>query len=167
MLANPQVAGALSDLMPLCHQNSTQNWGHVFWPQCLDDYQKPLRADSLDKDEEDEVHSGGGWSTPSTDPWKVSTPNPEEEAIKWGQTLVQESTPSLTTSHSNSPYSEVESSNPLPELEHPKPSMTDKPLEEESHEALKVTARAPSPPPPPPTAIAKHVEEPHGQCGFF
>lgn len=78
--------------MPLRSQHSTQNWGHVFWPTHLDDYQKPFGADSSDEDEDKDEEHSGGWSTPSTDPWKVSTPDPEEEAIKWGLTPVEEST---------------------------------------------------------------------------
>ena len=101
MLANPQIAGALSDLMPLRNQHGTHSWGHIFWPQRLDDYPEPIEVDSSD------VSSDDGWSIPSTDPWKVSTPDPDEEAIKWGQTSDQESTPSLTSSSSDSSYSEV------------------------------------------------------------
>ncbi|KAI0327004.1 hypothetical protein GY45DRAFT_1373483 [Cubamyces sp. BRFM 1775] len=162
MLANPQVAGVLSDLMPLRHQHSTQNWGHVFWPQRLDDYQKPLGADSSDEDEEqDEVRSDDEWSIPSTNPWKSPTPDPKEEAIKWGLTPVEESTPSLVSSRSSSPCSEVESFDLLPELDHLELSTVDELPEEEFHKALEVAARAPSPPPPPPTLI-KNVEEPRG-----
>ena len=110
MLANPQVAGALSDLMPLRNQHGTHSWGHVFWPQRLDDYPQAIEVDSSDEEEdEDEVRSDGGWSIPSTDPWKVSTPDPEEEAIKWGPTSVEELTPTLSSSSSDSSYSEVES----------------------------------------------------------
>ena len=168
MLANPQVAGALSDLMPLRNQHGTHSWGHVFWPQRLDDYPQAIEVDSSDEEEdEDEVRSDGGWSIPSTDPWKVSTPDPEEEAIKWGPTSVEGSTPTLSSSSSDSSYSEVESFDLLPELEQLELSTIDELSEEEFHEALKVAVRAPSPPPPPPTAITKHVEEPHGRCGFF
>ncbi|KAJ8457446.1 hypothetical protein ONZ51_g11527 [Trametes cubensis] len=167
MLANPQVARALSDLMPLRNQHGTHSWGHVFWSQCFDDYPQPIKVDSLNEEEdENEVHSNGGWSIPSTDPWKVSTPDPEEEAIKWGPTSVEGLTPTLSLSQSDSPYSEVESFNLLPELDQLELSKIDGLLEEEFHEALKVTVRAPSPPPPP-TAITKHVKEPHGECGFF
>ncbi|KAJ8473513.1 hypothetical protein ONZ51_g7817 [Trametes cubensis] len=167
MLANPQIAGALSDLMPLRNQHGTHSWGHIFWPQRLDDYPEAIE---VDEDEDADVSSVGGWSIPSTDPWKVSTPDPEEEAIKWGQTSDQESTPSLTSSSSDSSYSEVESFDLLPELEHLKLSMVDevdKLPEEEFHEALKVAVRAPSPPPPPPTMLTKNVEEPQGRCRFF
>ena len=167
MLANPQVAGALSDLMPLRNQHGTHSWGHVFWPQRLDDYPQPIEVDSSDEEEdEDEVRSDSGWSIPSTDPWKISTPDPEEEAIKWG-TTVEGSTPTLSSSSSDSSYEEVESFDPLPELGHLELSTIDELSEDEFHEALKVAVRAPSPPPPPPTAITKHVEEPHGRCGFF
>ena len=161
MLANPQIAGALSDLMPLRNQHGTHSWGHVFWPQRLDDYPEPIEVDSSD------VSSDDGWSIPSTDPWKVSTPDPEEEAIKWGQTSVQESTPSLTSSSSDSSYSEVESFDLLPELEQLELSTIDELSEDEFHEALRVAVRAPSPPPPPPTTVTKNVEEPRGRCGFF
>ncbi|KAI0323856.1 hypothetical protein GY45DRAFT_1376005 [Cubamyces sp. BRFM 1775] len=123
MLANPQVAGVLSDLMPLRHQHSTQNWGHVFWPQHLDDYQKPLGADSLDEDEEQD-------ESPTLDA--------KEEAIKWGLTSVEESTPSLVSSHSSLPCSEVESFDLLPKLNHLKLSTVDELLEEEFHKALEV-----------------------------
>ena len=168
MLTNPQVAGALSDLMPLRNQHGTHSWGHVFWPQRLDDYPQPIEVDSSDEEEdEDEVRSDGGWSIPSTDPWKVSTPDPEEEAIKWGPTSVEGSTPTLSSPSSDSSYSEVESFDLLPELEQLELSTIDELSEEEFHKALKVAVRAPSPPPPPPTAITKHVEEPNGRCGFF
>ena len=167
MLANPQVAGVLSDLMPLRNQHSTQNWGHVFWPTRLDDYQKPFGTDSSDEDEDKDEEHSGGWSTPSTDPWKVSTPDPEEEAIKWGLTPVEESTPSLVSSRSDSPCSEVESFDLLPELDHLELSTVDELSEEEFHDALKVAVRAPSPPPPPPTTLLKNVEGSHRQCVFF
>ncbi|KAI0326528.1 hypothetical protein GY45DRAFT_1373864 [Cubamyces sp. BRFM 1775] len=167
MLANPQVAGVLSDLMPLRHQHSTQNWGHVFWPQCLDDYQKPLGADSSDEEEDqDEVRSGSGWSSLSTNPWKVSTPDPEEEAVKWGQSN-EKSPPSLVFSRSDSPSSEAESFDLLPELNHLELSTVDELSEEEFHDALEVAARTPSPPPPGSTILTKSTEEPCGRCGLF
>ena len=97
----------------------------------------------------------------------MSTPDPEEEAIKWGQTSVQESTPSLTSSSSDSSYSEVESFDLLPELEQLELSTIDELSEDEFHEALRVAVRAPSPPPPPPTTVTKNVEEPRGRCSFF
>ncbi|KAJ8472862.1 hypothetical protein ONZ51_g8233 [Trametes cubensis] len=145
MLANPQVAGALSDLMPLRNQHGTHSWGHVFWPQRLDDYPQAIEVDSSDEEENED----------------------EEEAIKWGPTSVEGSTPTLSSSSSDSSYLEVESFDLLPELEQLELSTIDELSEEEFHEALKVAVRAPSPPPPPPTAITKHVEEPHGRCGFF
>ena len=166
MLANPQIAGALSDLMPLRNQHGTHNWGHIFWPQRLDDYPEPIE---VDEDEDADVSSVGGWSVPSTDPWKVATPDPEEEAVKWGQTS-EESTPSLVSSRSDSPYSEVESFDLLPELEHLELSTVDEVdelSEEEFHKALKVAVRAPSPPPPPSSTLTKNAEEPRGRCGFF
>ncbi|KAJ8488098.1 hypothetical protein ONZ51_g3764 [Trametes cubensis] len=150
MLANPQIVGALSDLMPLRNQHGTHSWGHIFWPQRLDDYPGSIE---VDKDEDADV----------------STPDPEAEAIKWGQTS-EESTPSLVSSRSDSPYSEVESFDLFPELNHLELSTVDevdKLPEEEFHKALKVAVRAPSPPPPPPTTVTKNVEEPHGHCGFF
>ncbi|KAJ8482619.1 hypothetical protein ONZ51_g5260 [Trametes cubensis] len=151
MLANPQIAGALSDLMPLRNQHGTHSWGHIFWPQRLDDYPEAIE---VDEDEDADV----------------STPDPEEEAIKWGQTSAQESTPSLTSFSSDSSYSEVDSFDLLPELEHLELSTVDEVdelPEEEFHEALKVAVRAPSPPPPPPTTLTKNVEEPQGRCRFF
>ncbi|KAI0323499.1 hypothetical protein GY45DRAFT_1404455, partial [Cubamyces sp. BRFM 1775] len=169
MLANPQVAGVLSDLMPLRHPHSTQNWGHVFWPQRLDDSQEPLGAESSDEDkEQDEVRSEEGWSIPSTNPWKLPTPNSKEEAIKWGQSI-EKSPPSLISSRSSSPCSEAESFDLLPELNHLELSTVDEVSEEEFHKALEVAARAPSPPPPPPPppTLIKNVEEPHGRCGYF
>ncbi|KAJ8455229.1 hypothetical protein ONZ51_g12558 [Trametes cubensis] len=159
MLANPQVTGALSDPMPLRNQHGTHSWGHVFWPQRLNNYPESIEVD------EDEG-ADGGWSVPSTDPWKISTLDPEEEAIKWGQTS-EESTPSLVSSRSDLPYSEVESFDPLLELDHLELSMIEKLLEEEFHEALKVAVRAPSPPPPPSATLTKSVEEPRGRCSFF
>ncbi|KAJ8488619.1 hypothetical protein ONZ51_g3413 [Trametes cubensis] len=147
MLTNLQITGALSYLMPLRNQHGTHSWGHVFWPQCLDDYPESIEVD------EDE----------DTD---VSTPDPEEEAIKWGQTS-EKSTPFLVSSRSDSPYSEVESFDLLPELEHLELSMVNELSEEEFHEALKVAVKAPSPPPPPSAPLTKNTEEPHGQCGFF
>ncbi|KAJ8455645.1 hypothetical protein ONZ51_g12371 [Trametes cubensis] len=150
MLANPQIAGALSDLMPLRNQHGTHNWGHIFWPQRLDDYPEPIE---VDEDEDADV----------------ATPDPEEEAVKWGQTS-EESTPSLVSSHSDSPYSEVESFDLLPELEHLELSTVDEVdelSEEEFHKALKVAVRAPSPPPPPSSTLTKNDEEPRGRCGFF
>ncbi|KAJ8469943.1 hypothetical protein ONZ51_g8663 [Trametes cubensis] len=164
MLANPQIAGALSDLMPLRNQHGTHSWGHIFWPQRLDDYPEAIE---VDEDEDADVSSVGGWSVPSTDPWKVSTPDPEEEAIRWGQTSAHESTPSLTSSSSDSSYSEVESFDLLPELEQLELSTIDELSEDEFHEALRVAVRAPSPPPPPPTTVTKNDEEPRGRCGFF
>ncbi|KAJ8473216.1 hypothetical protein ONZ51_g8005 [Trametes cubensis] len=123
MLANPQVAGALSDLMPLRNQHGTHSWGHVFWPQRLDDYPQPIEVDSSDEEEDED---------------EVSTPDPEEEAIKWGPTSVEGSTPTLSSPSSNSSYSEVESFDLLPELEQLELSMIDELSEEEFHEALKV-----------------------------
>ncbi|KAJ8501827.1 hypothetical protein ONZ51_g372 [Trametes cubensis] len=77
MLTNPQIAGALSDLMPLRNQHGTHSWGHVFWPQRLDDYPQAIEVDSLDEEEdEDKVHPNSGWSIPSTDPQKGSTSDP-------------------------------------------------------------------------------------------
>ena len=52
MLANPQIAGALSDLMPLRNQHGTHNWGHIFWPQRPDDYPEPIEVDE-DEDVDD------------------------------------------------------------------------------------------------------------------
>ncbi|KAI0323203.1 hypothetical protein GY45DRAFT_1341595 [Cubamyces sp. BRFM 1775] len=139
-----KVAEVLSDLMLLRHQHSTQKWGRVFWPQRLNNYQKPLRADSSDEEEDqDEVCSGSGWSSLSTNPWKASTPDPEEEAIKW------------------------ESFDLLPELDHLELSMVNEVSEEEFHDALEVTARTPSPPPPGSTILIKSAEEPRGRCGLF
>ncbi|KAI0324929.1 hypothetical protein GY45DRAFT_1375147 [Cubamyces sp. BRFM 1775] len=154
MLANPQVAGVLSDLMLLRHQHSTQNWGHVSWPQRLNNYQKPLGAESLDEDKEQD---------------ELPTPDPKEETIKWGLTSVEESTPSLVSSRSSLPCSEAESFDLLPELHHLELSTVDKLPEEEFHKALEVIARAPSPPPPPPppTTFIKNIEEPRGRCGYF
>ncbi|KAJ8481676.1 hypothetical protein ONZ51_g5851 [Trametes cubensis] len=152
MLANPQVVGALSDLMPLRNQHGTHSWGHVFWPQRLDDYPQAIKVDSSDEEEDED---------------EVSTPDPEEEAIKWGPTSVEGSTPTLSSPSSNTSYSEVESFDLLPELKQLELSTIDELSKEEFHEALKVAVRAPSPPPPPPAAITKHIEEPHGRCGFF
>ncbi|KAI0323331.1 hypothetical protein GY45DRAFT_1341507 [Cubamyces sp. BRFM 1775] len=168
MLANPQVAGVLLDLMPLRNQHGTHQWGHVFWPQRLDDYPEPTEVDSLDEDEDkDEVRSDDAWSIPSTDPWKSSTPDLEEEAIKWGQTSVNESTPSLIPSRSDSPYSEAESFDLLPGLDQFELSTINELSEEEFHKALEVAIRAPSPPPPPLTTSIKNVEEPLRRCGLF
>ena len=58
MLANPQITGALLDLMPLCNQHSTHSWGHAFWPQHLNDYPQAIEVDSSDEEEDKEmVHS--------------------------------------------------------------------------------------------------------------
>ncbi|KAJ8461980.1 hypothetical protein ONZ51_g11194 [Trametes cubensis] len=136
------IAGGLSDLMPLRNQHGTHSWEHVFWPQHLDDCPESI---------------------------EVATPNPEEEAVKRGQTS-KETTPSLVSSHSDLPYSEVESFDLLPELEHLKLSTVDEVdelPEEEFHKALKVAVRAPSPSSPSLTTLTKNVEEPQGHCGFF
>ncbi|KAJ8488078.1 hypothetical protein ONZ51_g3771 [Trametes cubensis] len=152
MLANPQVAGALSDLTPMRNQHGTHSWGHVVWPQRFNDYPQAIKVDSSDEEEDEN---------------EVFTPDPQEEAIKWGPTSVEGSTPTLSSSSSNSSYLEVESFDLLPELNQLELSTIDKLPEEEFHEALKIAVRAPSPPPPPPTAITKHVEEPHRRYGFF
>ncbi|KAJ8490083.1 hypothetical protein ONZ51_g2561 [Trametes cubensis] len=77
-----------------------------------------IANEAYQADEDTDVSSNGGWSVPSTDPWKISTPDPEEEAIKWGQTSVEESTASLVSSRPDLPYSEIESFDLLPELNH-------------------------------------------------
>ncbi|KAJ8455823.1 hypothetical protein ONZ51_g12317 [Trametes cubensis] len=96
MLANPQIAGALSDLMP-------------------------LYSSDFDEDKD-----------------KSSTPDPEKEAIKWGQTSVEESTPSLVSSRPDSSYSEVKSFDLLPELNYLELSTIVKLSEDKFHEGLKV-----------------------------
>ncbi|KAJ8462184.1 hypothetical protein ONZ51_g11061 [Trametes cubensis] len=144
----PRSRGLSRISCPFATNTALTAGGIFFWLQRLDDY-----PEAIEVDEDEDVN--------------MSTPDPEEEAIKWGQTSAQESTPSLTSSSSDSPYSEVESFDLLPEHEHLELSTVEELSEEEFHEALKVAVRAPSPPPPPLTTLTKNVEEPQGRCGFF
>ncbi|KAJ8457270.1 hypothetical protein ONZ51_g11634 [Trametes cubensis] len=146
MLANPQITGALLDLMPLCNQHSTHSWGHAFWLQHLNNYPQAIEVNSLDEEEDKD---------------EVSTPDPGEKAIKWDLTSAEGLTLTLSSPSSDSSYSEVESFDLLPKLDHLELSTINELSEDKFHEALKVAVRAPSPPPPPLTAITKHVEEPH------
>ncbi|KAI0653715.1 hypothetical protein C8Q70DRAFT_1059032 [Cubamyces menziesii] len=78
-------------------------------------YNKKTLAPKSEEKKVDQIANEAYQADEDTD---ISTPDPEEEAIKWGQTSVEESTASLVSSRPDLPYSEIESFDLLPELNH-------------------------------------------------
>ncbi|RPD75020.1 hypothetical protein L226DRAFT_522807 [Lentinus tigrinus ALCF2SS1-7] len=127
LLATPQMAQALNDLLPLQSQHvSHDQCRYVFWPRRINRYQR-LGDDSMETDNEAETEekdsSNGGWSVLTTDPWGPP------------------------------PSMDPEDMDSLPELDNLSLNMI-KEVAEEVVEEPPLTAMDPSPPsPPPPTTV--------------
>lgn len=127
LLATPQMARALNDLLPLRNQHvSHDRCRYVYWPRRINQYQRP-GDDGMETDDEAETEgkdsSDSGWSVPTTDPW--------------GPT----------------PSTDTEDTDSLPELDNLSLHTVEEIVEEVVEEPPS-TATDPSPPsPPPPTSI--------------